>query len=93
MGQYCIVFIHFYSASRSINLSEALLTTVIDTVSEFTRRSATAIVTEGPYVAARAGFEPTTLLSKGIDSTNASPRPTTVVSFPSQDLVFRKRSD
>ena len=26
---------------------------------------------QGPYVAARAGFEPTTLQSKGIDSTNA----------------------
>ena len=31
---------------------------------------------QGPYVAARAGFEPTTLRSKGIDSTNVPPRPT-----------------
>jgi len=38
---YCIVFIHFYSASHSLSLSEALPTTAIDTVSEFTRRSAT----------------------------------------------------
>ena len=29
-----------------------------------------------PYVATRAGFEPTTLRSKGLDSTNAPPRPT-----------------
>src|SRR6218665_1368446 len=38
---YCIVFIHFYSASHSLSLSEALPNTAIDTVSEFTRRSAT----------------------------------------------------
>src|SRR6218665_546531 len=30
----------------------------------------------GPYVAARIGFEPTTLTSKGFDSTNAPLRPT-----------------
>src|SRR6218665_171633 len=35
----CIVFIHFYSASHSTSLSEALPTTAIDTVSEFTCRS------------------------------------------------------
>ena len=29
---------------------------------------------QGPYVAARAGFEPTTLRSKGFDSTKAPPR-------------------
>ena len=29
---YCIVFIHFYSASRSMSLSEALPATAIDTV-------------------------------------------------------------
>src|SRR6218665_563842 len=31
---------------------------------------------QGPYVAATAGIEPTTLWSKGINSTNAPPRPT-----------------
>src|SRR6218665_2132969 len=42
-GLYCIVFyciVHFYSASNSLSLSEALPTTAIDTVSEFTSRSA-----------------------------------------------------
>jgi len=34
------VFIHFYGASHSMSLSEALPTTANDTVSEFTRRSA-----------------------------------------------------
>ena len=38
---HCIVFIHFYRASHSMSLSEALLTTAIDTVSEFTHWSAT----------------------------------------------------
>src|SRR6218665_2802157 len=38
---YCIVFIHLYSASHSLSLSEALPTTAIDTMSEFTHRSAT----------------------------------------------------
>src|SRR6218665_1925735 len=33
-------------------------------------------LTEGPYVAARAGFEFPTLRSKVFDSTNAPPRPT-----------------
>jgi len=37
----CIVFIHFYSASRSLSFSEAFTATAIDTVSEFARRSAT----------------------------------------------------
>ena len=57
---YCIVFIHFYSASYSRSFPEALPTTAIDTVSEFTRRSTTVSegLAQGPYVAARAGFEP-----------------------------------
>ena len=38
---YCTVFINFYSTSHSLSLSETLLSTAIDTVSEFTRRSAT----------------------------------------------------
>ena len=31
---------------------------------------------QGPYVAASAGFEPTTLRTKGDESTNQPPRPT-----------------
>src|SRR6218665_3291819 len=39
---YCTVFIHFYSTSHSMSLSETLPTVhSIDTVSEFTRRRAT----------------------------------------------------
>src|SRR6218665_3600515 len=32
---HCVVFIHFYSASHGMSLSEAIPTTAIDTVSEF----------------------------------------------------------
>jgi len=38
---YSIVLNHFYSASHSMSLSEAVPTTAIDIVSEFTRRHAT----------------------------------------------------
>jgi len=31
---------------------------------------------QGPYVAARAGFKPTTLRSKGVESNNGPQRPT-----------------
>ena len=51
-----------------MSLSEALPTTAIDTVSEFSEEFA-----KGPFVAARAGFEPTTLRTKVIDSTNVPP--------------------
>ena len=51
-----------------------------DTASEFHAEAPQAIVSEGlaqsPYVAARAGFEPTTLRTKGVETTNAPPRPT-----------------
>src|SRR6218665_1056812 len=52
------------------------------TLSEFTCRNLQATVSEGLaqglYMAARAGFKPMTLWSKGIDSTNAPPRPITL---------------
>jgi len=34
-----------------------------------------ATASEGPYTAARAGFESATLQAKGVESTNAPPRP------------------
>ena len=40
-------------------------------LSEALQATASQGLAQGPYVAARAGFEPGTLLSKGIDSTNA----------------------
>src|SRR6218665_194945 len=92
---YCIVFIHFYIAAHSMSLSEALSITSIDTVSEFTRRSATdnckRRTCPSPYVAVKAGFGPATLRSKGIDSTNAPPRPSTfsVVELRYLDRLIR----
>ena len=51
-----------------------------DTESEFHAKAPQATESEGlaqgPYVAARAGFEPTTLRPKGDETTNEPPRPT-----------------
>src|SRR6218665_1006761 len=61
---YCIVFFHFYSASQCMSLSEALPTIAIDTVAEFTRRSATVQATvseelaQGDYVALERDSKP-----------------------------------
>src|SRR6218665_514880 len=56
-----------------------------DTVPEFHAEAPQATVSEelaqGPYMAARAGFEPTTLRAKGFDSTNEPPRPTMNCAF------------
>ena len=64
-----------------MSLSEALPITPVDAVwslhAETLQATASDGLARGPYVAARAGFEPTTLRSKGSDSTNASPHPTT----------------
>ena len=59
---------------RSLH-AEALQTTVSEGLAQ------------DPYVAARVGIEPTTLRSKGIDSTNAPPRPT--ILYPLSWLCFR----
>ena len=62
--------VHYYT--------EALLTTAIQLCRSLYTEALQATVSEGLaqglYMAARAEFEPTTLRSKGIDSTNAPPR-------------------
>ena len=64
-----------------MSLSEALPTTAMTLCRSLHAEALQATVSEGPaqgpymYVAARAGFDPTTLRSKGIDSTNEPPRP------------------
>ena len=63
-----------------MSLSEALPTTAIilcrNLHAEELQATASEGLAQGPvYVAARAGFEHATLRSKGIDSTNAVPRP------------------
>src|SRR6218665_955337 len=63
LEMYCIVFIHFYSASHSMSLSEALPTTSIYTPKRY-RQLQMKDLSQGPYVAARAGFKPTTIWVK-----------------------------
>src|SRR6218665_1596449 len=73
-------FIHslyFYSASLSL----LLLRRAPDTAwilfhAEEPQETASEGLAQGPYVAARAEFEPTSLPSTYIDSTNEPPRPT-----------------
>jgi len=51
-----------------------------DTVPEFHAQAPQATASErlaqGPYVAAKAGFETMTYQTKGVESTNEPPRPT-----------------
>jgi len=55
----------------------------MDTVSEFRaeapQASASEGLAQGPYVGARAGFEPTTFRTKGVESTNEPPCPTLLI--------------
>ena len=54
-----------------------------DTLPEFHAEASQATVSEvlaqRPYVAARAGVEPMTLRTRGVDSTNAPPAPHDVI--------------
>ena len=82
---YGNIYIHSFILAISIALlqvhyySESLPTTARILYWSFTR-SAQATVSKGlalgPYMAARAGVEPTTLRLRFIDLTNAPPRPT-----------------
>src|SRR6218665_248154 len=73
--RYCIIFIHFSTASPSLSLLEALPTSSIDTVGVCTPKLYRKLqVKDLPKV--RAGFEPTTIRSKGTASTNVPPRTT-----------------
>ena len=79
---YRILFIiiysaYFYSASsRPLLYSKALTDTVFEFDAEAPQATASEGLAQGPYTAARAGVEPTTLLTKGVESTNEQPRPT-----------------
>src|SRR6218665_1683354 len=68
---------HFYSVPSSPLLLRGAPHYSTDTVSEFHAKAHRQLqVAQGPYVAARAGVEPTTLRLKVIVSTKAPPRPT-----------------
>src|SRR6218665_794655 len=85
---------HFYSALSSPLLLRGAPDYSTDTVSEFTRRSAQATagkgLAQGPYVAARAGVEPTTLRLKVIVSTKAPLRPTIIIATSSCLLLLQR---
>src|SRR6218665_2171096 len=74
---------HFYSAPSSPLLLRGAPDYSTDTVSEFHAEAHRQLqvtckgLAQDPYVAARAGVEPTTLRLKVIVSTKAPPRPTT----------------
>ena len=71
---------YFYSASsRPLLLRRASDTARIlyrGFHAEAPQATASEGLAQGPYVAARAGVEPTTLRMKGVESTNEPPRPT-----------------
>ena len=61
---YCIVFIHFYSASHGKSISEALPTTAMLTLcrslhAEELQATASEGLAQGSYVVARAGYRGT----------------------------------
>src|SRR6218665_2245718 len=66
---YIYIYIYIYIHSMDA---------VLESHSTVLQVTASEGLAQGPYVAARAGFEPATLLSNGIDSNNAPPRPTYV---------------
>ena len=70
---------YFYSAFKSTTTTQKRSRQSTDTVSEFSDEAPQAIASEGlvqgPYVAAIAGFEPTTLRTKGDESTDEPPLP------------------
>ena len=77
---YCIVFIHFYSASHETFRSapdKQQLTLCRSLHAEALQATASEGLAQGPDMAARAGFEPATIRSKDAGSTNAPPRQTT----------------
>ena len=70
---------HYYSAFSISLLVRGAPDYSTDTVSEFhakAHRHLSKGLAQVPYVAARAGVEPTTLWLRVIDLTNAPPRPT-----------------
>src|SRR6218665_2181721 len=80
-----IHFGHFYSAPSSPILLRGAPDYSTDNCIGVSRRSAQATVgkglSQGPYMADRAGVEPTTLRLKAIDSTKAPPCPRNVVTY------------
>ena len=73
---YCIVLYLSIPISAFQKRSRRQLTLWHSLHAEALPVTASEGLAQGPYVAARTGFELATLRSKDIDSTNAPPRPT-----------------
>src|SRR6218665_1441295 len=85
----CVSVVHIHSFIPNIYIaplqvhyySDALRTLQHGYCVGVSRATASEGLAQGPYPAARAGFEPTTLRTKGDKSTNKPPRPTFVYVF------------
>ena len=87
-GTHCHSFIYSFTHSFRLCLWRLFKSTTTqrrsrqstDILSEFHAEAPQATTSDGlaqgPYVAAKAGFEPATLWTKGVESTNEPPRPT-----------------
>src|SRR6218665_1150207 len=80
----CIVLIHIIITPLTARAFQKrprpqLLTLCRSLHAEALQEIASERLAQGPYVAARAEFEPATLRSRGIDSTNAPPRPDNLI--------------
>ena len=65
---YCASAVHYYSEAIPTQHGHCRSFTSVARRRE-TPTTASEGLAQGPYVAARSGFEPTTLRTKGIDST------------------------
>ena len=73
----CCIYLFLFSFIPAISIaplqvlynSEALPTTVSEFHAKAPQATANEGLAQGPYVAARAGFEPTTFQTKGVKST------------------------
>ena len=86
---YQLMFIHSFIQAISIAPFQVHLKSLLTQhgycVEFHTEASQTTVsegLAQGPYVAARAGFEPATLQTKGVEPTNEPPCPTCYIESP-----------
>src|SRR6218665_1070153 len=95
MNRYIHSFIPAISIAplQVLYYSEALPTTARGYCIGVSRQSAQATVgkglAQGPYMAARAGVEPTTLRLRAVDSTKEPPCPVPIYTVPKTGTVYK----
>ena len=67
---------HLFKSTTTQRCSQHSTDTVSVFHAEAPQATASEGLAQGPYVAARVGFEPTALRTKGVESTNEPPHPT-----------------